>query len=572
MTYIKIIFLTLTLLFILSACEKGQEPAQQAAIQESELVSVEITLEAGCSICHGIGGASSRPGVPFLAGQSAAYLEQAMRSYLLLDRKNETMRQAVFDLDVDQRHALAEYFANSKARWKDGKQTEAAESRAPSQTAIRAGKAISKSCDSCHGKDGNSVKVGVPSLAGLQPEYFVPAIKDYLSGRRKGAAIMKNFKLSLSEKDLYNLAAYYSVQQREKSPLGAKLLKTVPSDALVPRCVGCHGANGDSTHPAMPSLSGQNATYLIKAMKTYRAGKRRNKMMVDIAKGLSDAEIESNATYFATRDPAKIKESISAKKAKAKFDPLGQGSILAASCNGCHGNEGNNPNPGTPRLAGLSHVYLQKAIAEYRDGKRKHNMMHVLTKFLSETDIEKISYYYSNQSPVISSKQVKVGNEKTGMDLASGCAGCHGDDGNSPDINIPSLAGQDAGYLVTAINSYKEKGTRDHGDMKGVAEELNKKAINDLAKYYSRLTPRGDPPRILEGPEELSKKCNRCHGDDGTKPDPEKPRIGGQRQTYLVNALKAYRNGDRTHTTMQAMTKDMWTIELEAIAAYYAAK
>ena len=108
--------------------------------------------------------------------------------------------------------------------------------------------------------------------------------------------------------------------------------------------------------------------------------------------------------------------------------------------------------------------------------------------------------------------------------------------------------------------------------MKGVVQELNKKTINNLAQYYSRLTPRGEPPRILEGPEVLSKKCDRCHGKDGKIPDPEKPRIGGQRQAYLVSALNAYKKGDRTHTTMHAMTKDMWTIELEAIAAYYAAK
>ncbi|WP_455218155.1 c-type cytochrome [Kaarinaea lacus] len=571
MSHIKIIFLAFIPL-LLTACDKGQETAQPTSQQQAEPASVEITLQAGCSICHGIDGASSRPGVPFIAGQAVGYLEQSMRSYLVLDRRHEVMRQAVFDIDADQRKSLATYFANSKASWKDGKETESDSAGRPTKAAIRAGEAISKSCESCHGKDGNSVKVGVPSLAGLQPEYFVPAIKDYLTGRRKGAAIMKNFKLSLSDKDLNNLAAYYSVQQRKKSPLGEKLLKTVPSSALVPRCVGCHGDNGDSTHPAMPSLSGQNANYLIKAMQTYRDGKRRNQMMVNIAKGLSDEEIEQNATYFATREPATIKVSISAKKARTKFDPLGNGAELAASCNGCHGEKGNNPAPGTPRLAGLSYAYLQNAIAAYRDGKRKHNMMQMLTKFLSETDIEKISYYYANQTPVISSRQGKVGNEKSGMALASGCAGCHGEDGNSQDIKVPSLAGQDAEYLVTAIGSYKDKGTRTNGDMNGVAQELDKNAINNLAQYYSRLAPKGVAPRLLEGPDELSKKCDRCHGDNGANPDPDKPRIAGQRQSYLSSALHAYKKGDRTHSTMQAMTRDMWTVEIEAIAAFYAAK
>ena len=575
MRYIKIIFLTLILLFLLPACEKGKESSDQSAsVVETIPASTEITLEAGCSACHGAEGVDTHPGIPYLAGQSAQYLEKAMYSYLILDRKSEIMRQAIFDVDAEKRHELATYFSNSKAKWKGGIESGVNRiGRTPDPSAIRAGKAISRSCSSCHGTDGNSVKTGVPSLAGLQPEYFVPAIKDYLNGRRKGAAIMKNFKLSLSEKDLNNLAAYYSVQQRQRSPLGSKVQNVAPSDKLAPRCVGCHGEDGNSTHPAMPSLAGQNATYLIKAMQTYRAGERRNKMMTDVAKGISDAEIESAAAYFATRTPAKISTATpTKKKVTTKFDPMGDGAALAASCNGCHGNKGNNPTYGTPHLAGLSYRYLQNAITAYRDGKRKHQMMQALTRFLDETDIEKISYYYASQTPVKNSKQERVGNAKSGEKLASGCAGCHGEDGNSQDIKIPSLAGQSATYLAAAIASYKEKGTRDQSDMKGVAQELDKTAIRNLSQYFSQLTPRGTAPRVLEGPEVLSKKCNRCHGDDGTKPDPEKPRIGGQKQSYLVSALKAYRKGDRIHSTMQAMTEDMWTVEIEAIAAYYAAK
>lgn len=573
MRSIKIIFLSLILFFFLPACEKGKEPIQPTSEKESKPVSSEITLEEGCSACHGAEGVDSKPGIPYLAGQPAQYLEKAMYSYLILDRKREIMRQAIFDIDAEKRRELANYFANSKAQWGGGIESEVVDSRTPDPSAIRAGKAISRSCSSCHGTDGNSVKTGVPSLAGLQPEYFVPAIKDYLNGQRKGAAIMKNFKLSLSEKDLNNLAAYYSVQQRQRSPLGAKIQNVTPSDKLVPRCVGCHGENGNSTHPAMPGLAGQNATYLIKAMQTYRAGERRNKMMTDVARGISDEDIERAAAYFATRTPAKISTATpTKKKVSAKFDPMGDGATLAASCNGCHGNKGNNPTSGAPRLAGLSYLYLQNAIAAYRDGKRKHQMMEALTRFLDETDIEKISYYYASQTPVISNKKTKIGNATSGKELAAGCAGCHGEDGNSQDVKIPSLAGQNASYLVSAINSYREKGSRDQSDMKGIAQELDKSAIKNLSQYFSQLTPEKSSLRTLEGPDVLSQKCDRCHGENGSHPDPEIPRIGGQKQTYLVNALKAYRKGDRIHTLMQAMTQDMWTVEIEAIAAYYAAK
>ena len=199
-------------------------------------------------------------------------------------------------------------------------------------------------------------------------------------------------------------------------------------------------------------------------------------------------------------------------------------------------------------------------------------MMQMLAGFLSETDIEKLSLYYANQTPVISNKNSNIGDATSGQELASSCSGCHGKDGNTRNSKIPSLAGQDAAYLVSAINSYKEGGSRNHKDMKGVVKELDIKAKLNRAQYYSEQSPAGETPRALEGPDVLSKKCNRCHGANGGKPDPEKPRIAGQRQSYLSTALNAYKKGDRLHSTMQAMSSDLWAVEIDAIAAYYSGK
>ncbi len=577
------IFLLMLASSLLIACDSGNKSSSQVDDKKADLAPPakiatehEVTLVAGCSGCHGTDGVSSRPDTPFIAGQSAKYLEYAIRSYLITDRKHEVMRQAIFDVDVAERQKLANYYSKLTTKWKGGsghKQTNSQQANAPqiNQNNINAGRTLSKPCAGCHGVDGNSIKTGVPSLAGLQPVYFVPAVKAYLSGKRRGAAIMKNFKLSLSNNDINNLAAYYSVQQRQRSPLSAASQTIVPSDALTQRCLGCHGHDGNSSHPAMPSLAGQNATYLIKAMKKYRASKRGNKMMTDVAKGLSDNDIERNATYFATRTPVSTSQT-SSTNALPIFDPLGDGERLAASCNGCHGKNGNNPNKGTPRLAGLSTTYLNDAISSYRDKKRNHAMMQMLAGFLSETDIEKLSLYYASQRPEKNDKNSKMGDAKSGQELASSCSGCHGKDGNSQDSKIPSLAGQDAAYLVSAINAYKESGTRNHNDMKGVVKELDIKAKLNLAQFYSEQSPTGETPRSLEGSEVLSKKCNRCHGSNGGKPDPEKPRIAGQRQSYLANALTAYKTGDRINSTMQAMAGELWKVEIDAIAAYYAGK
>ena len=65
-------------------------------------------------------------------------------------------------------------------------------------------------------------------------------------------------------------------------------------------CAGCHGASGISNNPAWPNLAGQKDAYLIKAMKAYRDGTRKDPMMSPMAKNLSDADIANLAAYYSS--------------------------------------------------------------------------------------------------------------------------------------------------------------------------------------------------------------------------------------------------------------------------------
>ena len=553
----------------LSGCDSTPPPATPVSPPAAP-VAEEVTLVAGCNSCHGSDGVGSNSDVPFIAGQHADYLESALHSYLIGDRQSEVMHAAVFDLEANDRQQLAEHFSKLDASWKDNTASALRGSNVDSAHDIRIGQVLSRPCAGCHGKDGNSIKEGVPSLAGLQAEYFIPALKSYLQGKRQGAAIMKNFKLSLSQRDIRQLAAFFSVQKRQRSPLGNRLNPNDASDELAHRCLGCHGDGGNSIHPAMPTLAGQNATYLIKAMQTYRDKKRQNPMMVDVAQGLSDEAIRSNAVYFATRNPTNLTAPKTKSANAATFDPLGDGEKLAASCNGCHGDKGNSKTPGTPRLAGLPEVYLQSAITHYRDGNRQHAMMQMLTRYLSDTDIEKIALYYATQVPAPQTMS-STNSTSAGAKLASGCSGCHGADGNSQDGHIPSLAGQNSNYIKTALNAYRN-GTRQNDDMKNAAQALNKKTMQQLASYYSQLAPKNSPVHMMEAPQALSQKCDRCHGENGGKPDADKPRIAGQRQGYLTKALIAYKNKKRLNSMMYNMVAELSQVEIEAIAAYYSGK
>ena len=69
--------------------------------------------------------------------------------------------------------------------------------------------------------------------------------------------------------------------------------------ALYAKCQACHGANGISANPMWPNLAGQKDKYVIKQLKAFRDGTRKDPMMAPMAKPLSDADIENLAAYIA---------------------------------------------------------------------------------------------------------------------------------------------------------------------------------------------------------------------------------------------------------------------------------
>ena len=65
-------------------------------------------------------------------------------------------------------------------------------------------------------------------------------------------------------------------------------------------CAGCHGINGISNNGMWPNLAGQKAPYLVSQLNQFRDGQRNNAMMTAMAQGLSDADIDNLAAYYAS--------------------------------------------------------------------------------------------------------------------------------------------------------------------------------------------------------------------------------------------------------------------------------
>ncbi|MDY0745519.1 cytochrome c [Paucibacter sp. R3-3] len=68
----------------------------------------------------------------------------------------------------------------------------------------------------------------------------------------------------------------------------------------------------------------------------------------------------------------------------------------AQACAVCHGPQGIATAPDAPNLAGQPEVYLTAQLRAYRDGTRKHEIMSVMAKPLSDADIANLAAWFAS--------------------------------------------------------------------------------------------------------------------------------------------------------------------------------
>jgi cytochrome c553 len=65
-------------------------------------------------------------------------------------------------------------------------------------------------------------------------------------------------------------------------------------------CAGCHGSKGISVAPMYPNLAGQKEAYLVKQLKAFKSGARKDPTMSAMAAPLSDTDIANLAAHFSS--------------------------------------------------------------------------------------------------------------------------------------------------------------------------------------------------------------------------------------------------------------------------------
>lgn len=365
-------------------------------------------------------------------------------------------------------------------------------------------------------------------------------------------------------------AALVGCMDQGEAPTKAAAGKPAPVDLAAGKafaereCKACHGLDGKGTAPAIPHLAAQRERYLVAALKAYKEGKRTHAALREIAAHMSDADAVNLAAYYASLPPV---DSGAAKDA-TQVSPYDRGKALAGACAKCHGDDGNSKIPGTPSLAGQQPQYLVIAIQEYLKKERKAAPMHALLPGMSRLDMESLALYFASQAPVPRGVPA-FGDPAAGEPLSAVCGGCHGANGVSTDTGTPSLAGQDARYLVDAIKAYRT--TRKRENMRLYVTGLSEKDIQNIAAFYSvQKSKAAEKGQTLV--KDLIERCERCHGTEAEIPGMVVPKIKGQDRDYLIMALRAYRDDRRESSMMHKMSLPYSDSIIESLSATYAAQ
>jgi sulfide dehydrogenase cytochrome subunit len=170
---------------------------------------------------------------------------------------------------------------------------------------------------------------------------------------------------------------------------------------LVQSCEKCHGKDGNSTVPDVPTIAGFSYEGFLNTMEVFREDYRialryqrpgePETVMNDIAKSLSDEDVRSLAEYFSQRDFRPARQDVNTELAR-------RGEVIhKKSCEKCHSDNGAHPVEDAAILAGQWTPYLRRQFENFLSGKRWVPLtMLRRIKRLSEDDIEALLNFYAS--------------------------------------------------------------------------------------------------------------------------------------------------------------------------------
>jgi len=180
---------------------------------------------------------------------------------------------------------------------------------------------------------------------------------------------------------------------------------TVSASDLIEDCNHCHGQNGVSTEPTIPTLAGMSEVFLLDTVAIYMDGDRpcveaeylagpdkgSKTDMCKIIDGLSEAQIEESAKYYAGQQYVRAQQDFDAERA-ARGEKLHN-----SGCKKCHEDGGSVADDDAGFLAGQWTPYLRQSLEHYSAGTRvMPKKMKPKYEKLSADEIEDLLHYYAS--------------------------------------------------------------------------------------------------------------------------------------------------------------------------------
>jgi cytochrome c553 len=156
-------------------------------------------------------------------------------------------------------------------------------------------------------------------------------------------------------------------------------------------CQACHGAQGISENPTIPSLAGQQSNFLQWQLVFFRSGRRANEIMGPLAADLSDEDVRNLGAYFASLP----RGGVPATDADPALREKGKQVAAQHRCANCHGDNYG----GKQAAATIAHQhkdYLVKALSDYRSNARPSTGVAAMTEAasgLSDDDILALAHF-----------------------------------------------------------------------------------------------------------------------------------------------------------------------------------
>jgi cytochrome c553 len=142
-------------------------------------------------------------------------------------------------------------------------------------------------------------------------------------------------------------------------------LAAEPPQKLAP-CLACHGEQGQSQLDNVPSLGAQRSPYTLIQLFMFREKMRVAEPMNELAKDLTDSDLQSAADFLATLPSPKPPEDAGDPARLARARALTEQN----HCNFCHAADFSGQQS-VPRLADQREDYLLKTLRDYKSGARR---------------------------------------------------------------------------------------------------------------------------------------------------------------------------------------------------------